>query len=403
MLSEKILFALNNVDDSFLEEARALLDRPAATQHAINKRTIHVFLIAAVIALLLAACAIGYSIHQRRQQELHTIYGVEEKHVDAWVDYDLSATENTVANEPALTLLSTYNDGVFFTVYVNASPIEDDEAVTTVDMEPLEDDWVHWLDYRFTVEGHEVTLDASPAWNGEGEYGPEDLINDELVNVNGKLIQNVTKEARHREIKKRCYDPVSKTMTFQCPILLKFIDTDEPTTLELGLWDHWQRSEKLAENDYDIESRNELRRSFGTVTFDLTPPSFCTVSFDNSPIFTNEERGKTGRVLGVDISATKIIWHLTHEEQDDKNFEVSLSWNACIDHLLQSATLNFADGTSISCGGVLAMSNENGELQAVSSHNTESDGKSVIDIHELVSVTVAGETFPLPPITDSQN
>ena len=44
MLSEKIIFALNNVDNSFLEEARELLDRPAATQHAVNKRTIHVFL-----------------------------------------------------------------------------------------------------------------------------------------------------------------------------------------------------------------------------------------------------------------------------------------------------------------------------------------------------------------------
>ena len=70
MLSEKIVFALNNVDDSYLEEAEDLLDNPAATQHTINKRTLHVLLIAAVLAALLTACAVGYSIHQRRQQEL---------------------------------------------------------------------------------------------------------------------------------------------------------------------------------------------------------------------------------------------------------------------------------------------------------------------------------------------
>ena len=50
MLSEKIIFALNNVDDSFLEEAKELLDRPPATQHALNKRTLRVILIAAVLA-----------------------------------------------------------------------------------------------------------------------------------------------------------------------------------------------------------------------------------------------------------------------------------------------------------------------------------------------------------------
>ena len=50
MLSEKIIFALNNVDDSYLEEAEDLLDNPAATQHTINKRTIQVILIAAALA-----------------------------------------------------------------------------------------------------------------------------------------------------------------------------------------------------------------------------------------------------------------------------------------------------------------------------------------------------------------
>lgn len=141
-----------------------------------------------------------------------------------------------------------------------------------------------------------------------------------------------------------------------------------------------------------------MRRSFGTVTFELAPPQFRSVRFDNPPVITNEERGKTGQVLGADISATQIIWHLTYEEQDDESFEVSHSWGTCIDRLLRSATLNFADGTSISCGGIVAMSAVNGEMQAVSYHPTEQDGKSVIDVHELVSVRIADKTFSLPPI-----
>ena len=61
MLSEKIIFALNNVDDLYLEEAEELLDKPIASRHAFNKRTLHVLLIAAVLAALLTACAVGYS------------------------------------------------------------------------------------------------------------------------------------------------------------------------------------------------------------------------------------------------------------------------------------------------------------------------------------------------------
>ena len=57
MLSEKVLFALNNVEDSFLEEARMLMDGPAAVQQSGRKRTVRVFLIAAILAALMGASA----------------------------------------------------------------------------------------------------------------------------------------------------------------------------------------------------------------------------------------------------------------------------------------------------------------------------------------------------------
>jgi hypothetical protein len=204
-------------------------------------------------------------------------------------------------------------------------------------------------------------------------------------------------------MKKKCYDPATKTMSLACSILLDWLDPDKPVSIELVLWDHWQKSTRYSPNNYDIEARDELRRSLGTVTFDLTSPQFCTVHFDDPPSFTNEERGKMGRVLGVDISATQIIWHLTHEEQEDERFEVSLSWINCIDRVLQGATLNFADGTSLPCGGSVAAPTVDGEIEVVSYHTMDGVGQSVIDVHELVSITVAGKTYPLPPIVDSQN
>ena len=107
MLSEKVLFALNNVDDSFLEEAWELLERSAPTQHALNKRTLRVILIAAVLAALLAACGIGYSIHQRRQQELRENLKIEENNVTSYKEYE----SQPQSDASGVTLLSTVNDG----------------------------------------------------------------------------------------------------------------------------------------------------------------------------------------------------------------------------------------------------------------------------------------------------
>ena len=400
-----LLLAVGEIrEDKVLDTIRALhlLDNQPQQLHK-NRKMWRIVLIAAIIAALLTACAVGYSIHQRRQQELRAAHEVEAKHVDAWVDYEVPGFAAAVPTEPTLTLLSTYNDGVFCWAFVNVSPVEDEEAVTSVDQEALENGWVHWLSYHFTLEGDESLYFAHPVWNGKGEYGPEDLISDELVNADGRLIPRVTREAQHREVKKQCYDPASKTMTLKCAILLEWVDPDKPITLELSLWDHRQHSEKHAVNDYDIQTQDELRRSFGAVTFNIPAPQFCTIRFDNPPVFANDERGKTGRVLGADISATQIVWHLTHEEQEDESFEASLSWGKCIDELLLGATLNFVDGTSLNCGRVVASPLVNGELEAVSYHTAEGIGQTVIDVHDLVSVTVAGKTFPVPPVVDSQN
>ena len=372
-------------------------------QQKKNRKMWRIVLIAAIIAALLAACAVGYSIHQRRQQELRAEHEVEAKHVDAWVDYDVPGAGVAVPTEPTLTLLSTYNDGVFCTVYLNASPIEPDEVVTLIEQETLSDGWCYWQEYRFSIQGGAYEYRAHPFWTGELEYEPEDYLDVEPVYIDGVLHPSVTHEAQIRAMKEKCYDPATKTMSLACSILLDWIDPDKPVSIELVLWDHWQKSTRYFPNNYDIEARDELRRSLGTVTFDLPSPQFCTVNFDDPPIFTNEERGKMGRILGVDISATQIIWHLTHEEQEDERFEVSLSWINCIDRVLQEATLNFADGTRLPCGGSVAAPTVDGEIEVVSYHAMDGVGQSVIDVHELVSITIAGKTYPLPPIVDSQN
>ena len=64
MLSEKVIFALNTVNDAFLEETREMLDRSVPDRRPVMRRIIRTFLIAAVLAALMAATAYAIvSIH----------------------------------------------------------------------------------------------------------------------------------------------------------------------------------------------------------------------------------------------------------------------------------------------------------------------------------------------------
>lgn len=402
--SMTLLRAMGGIGEAHLSDTSAALGltEGRAARRSGSARLWRTVLIAAVLAALLTACAVGISIHQRRQRELRERYEVEEKNVGAWVDHDVPQGGAAASGEPEITLLSQYNDGVFCTVFVNVSPVDESEIVTPFMQETLEDGWSHRLEYRFSLGGDAPDGYAAFVWDYGGEYGPEDMVSGETVYVDGKPRPDVTQEARLREMKKQCYDPATKTLTLSCPIPLANIGRSGQVTLELALWDVYQRGTGL-----DIDAC-ELRRSFGTVSFEPAAKEFRTVRFDEPPEFFNEERGKYGRVLGVDISASKIIWHIVHEEQsamDDggksgEGYEAALSWSGCVDRLLRSAVLGFDDGTSLPCGGALAYGTVNGELEFTSHHTAEGQGEITIDIHKLSSVTIAGQTFELPAVAD---
>lgn len=406
--SMTLLRAMGGIGEAHLSDTAAALGltEGRAARGSGSARLWRTVLIAAVLAALLTACAVGISIHQRRQWELRERYEVEEKNVGAWVDNDVPQGGAAASGEPEITLLSQYNDGVFCTVFVNVSPVEESEIVTPLMQETFEDGWSHRLEYRSSLGGDAPDGYAAFVWDYGGEYGPEDMVSGETVYVDGKPRPDVTQEARLREMKKQCYDPATKTLTLSCPIPLANIGRSGQVTLELALWDVYQRG-----TGFDIDAcelRSELRRSFGTVSFEPAAKEFRTVRFDEPPEFFNEERGKYGRVLGVDISASKIIWHIVHEEQaamDDggkrgEGYETALSWSGCVDRLLRSAVLGFGDGTSLPCGGALAYGTVNGELEFTSHHTAEGQGEITIDIHKLSSVTIAGQTFELPAVAD---
>ena len=134
MLSEKVLFALNNTDDSFLEETRELLGRSAVSQKPAKRRIVRTILIAAVLAALMAVTAYAIvSIHQRRQQELRENLKIEENHVAGYQEFEeISRPEGTAAEpnekDASVQLISTFRNGRFADVYFSISPITREEA-----------------------------------------------------------------------------------------------------------------------------------------------------------------------------------------------------------------------------------------------------------------------------------
>ena len=113
MLSEKVLFALNNTDDSFLEEAWELLGGAVISQKPATRKIIRTILIAAILMALMAATAYAIaSIHQQRQQELREQFKPAENNLTTYIEYS-----NPEEASDAITLLSAYNNGDVQTIY----------------------------------------------------------------------------------------------------------------------------------------------------------------------------------------------------------------------------------------------------------------------------------------------
>ena len=203
MLSEKVLFALNNVNDASLEQARRLLDRSVVSQRQAGRKIIRTFLIAAILAALMAATAYAIvSIHQKRQEELREKYKPAENHLTTYVEY--SAPEET---SDTITLLSAYNNGEVQTVYMNVKPVEQEEVRSIFMQDQQEDGRLYHLSYQFAIDDGEM--------NGWAEFlypfEPE-----------------------------RNYDPDSKTLSLS----LSFRPTDYPDqdrfSIHLCSFDNWQ-------------------------------------------------------------------------------------------------------------------------------------------------------------------
>lgn len=359
MLSEKIIFALNNVDDLYLEEAEELLDKPIASRHAFNKRTLHVLLIAAVLAALLTACAVGYSIHQRRQQELRESLKIEENHVAGYQEFEKAPTpeETTVESEgktPSVQLISTFRNGRFADVYFSIAPITREEAWDAIGWEQKNAIYVIASNFRELDDAYREIEKTEKDLYGRYPVLPP-IQEDEYLR---------THETRE-ELLEKYYDADTQSLMLKTAFLLSSdtIDWNKPVYMNVKIIELASLAMSMDETIEEYWARYDpvCVRDYGTVPVTISSTEFLVADFSGKSIVVKApSTDKVLNVLGVKIYASEVEWHVTHEDVDliynlptdddeafRRGYEQLLEWLAVYDQALDSSALIMEDGTQI--------------------------------------------------------
>ena len=108
----------NTIKEMTMKKIRNENTQPRRKGH---KKLFTVALAATLVFALSITAFAAYSIHLQRQEALRNALQIKQNNVTGYVEYDESDTEG-------VTLLSAIHDGEFQRVYVNVSPVTEEEA-----------------------------------------------------------------------------------------------------------------------------------------------------------------------------------------------------------------------------------------------------------------------------------
>ena len=283
MLNEfALLQAMEGIGAKPVREAGALLGYTGQKARKGRRKLWRTLLLAAVIASLLGvtAYAVGYSIHQQRQQELRQRMQIDEHQVENYMEYPVPS-EKAETDQTTVTLLSSIADEEFVNFYFNISPIEKD-AVLTDEGE---------IDYT-AMERFSCTFDGRT----------------------GSCVLPL------REKGSPAYDEASKTLTCKSSFLLAELERENAGfPLEVTV---------VRSVGGDGVRTFDYLEKLGHFTIEEGPALQSRICLFDTPVdFTCEELGKTGRVLGVELHPSSMTWLLEHEDADRFYYDLS-HWQA---------------------------------------------------------------------------
>ena len=306
-----------------------------------SRRWGRTLLIAAIISLIfaLSAFAIGYSIHRQRQQELREKYHVDQTGTDSYVEYPLPEDGDEAAGDGVedirVTPLSAVSYANTVDIYFNISPI----------------------DFRYVIPDEEC---IELSWDGEHWVYAEPVYSD--LAPSGISYADITQEHV-------LYDAQTRTATMHCYIHPSRFWESGDAELTVRLFPDDVLIGRFTVEAPELETRLCL--------FD-TPLEFSPEGYDG-----------TGRVLGIELSATGVWFLVEMEDFSLMDRDENTAWIRAADQVTRG-TLHMADGSDFSAPGCDSIQKyENGIAYFYC------NWQDTIDIHAVTAITIGHTSLQL--------
>ena len=404
MLSEKVIFALNNVEDSFVEETWELLNSSNPAQRPVKSRIIRTFLLAAILLALMAATAYAIvSIHQKRQQELRENLQIEENHVAGYQEFEEVSTPEETATEQnekdaSVQLISTFRNGRFADVYFSISPITREEAWDAIGWEQK--------NAIYVIASNSRELDDAYRKIGKGTekdlYGRYPVL--PPIQEDEYLRTHETRE----ELLEKYYDADTQSLMLKTEFLISSdpIDWNKPVYMNVKIIELASLASSFDEPIEEYWARYDpvCVRDYGTIPVTISATEYLVADFSGKDIFIKvPSTDKALHVLGVNIYASEVEWQVTHEgvdliynlpRDDDEAFrrgyEQLLEWLAVYDQVLDGSALIMEDGTQIKLSPSESTPYEKGVVTLYSQLD------STIDLRKVKAIRIIDQEVSIP-------
>ncbi len=288
----------------------------------LNKKRMITFALAAVLMLALGITAYAaWSIHAARQQELKADLKIEENNATGYVEYDVPSEQ-----ESGLVLLSAVNDGQEERVYVNISPVSEEEA----------SGFPNQTEFWWSIQDTEIGGFAAPQLPAGESLSGADAI--------------------RKAVMENAYVRDSRTMTLQC-----YLDVSR---IKKALEDSDSGSFPLL---VQMRVGEDVLRTFGPVSFALTEEQSRYFDFGHA-VYHDEALDKDIEIVGLELTPFSAVWKVSYEGAadfhkpgaDQKAYE---AWSILEDKVCMDSQLFFSDGTSFSTYGALSSPYEDGVVK----------------------------------------
>ena len=320
--------ALTDIDDTWLTMVDQTVKEIAMSKKYISAgRLIRTILIAAVITVLLSVTVYAVStIHSARQQQLRDDLQMEINKTESYVEYITSDRPDEGG-----VLLSAINDGEFQKIYLDVSPVTEEEIAKF----PGE------ADFGWRIDGTDLSGMAFPRLHPDR-------------NVSGK-------EAIRAAVREDAYDPETSTLTLECYLDNMYIDR---------LLEETGSSDMLLHILY--RSGGE-ERDLGTVFFTPTEQEKRFFDFHNR-VYKDPVSGRELILVGLELSPTGAVWQFNHAGAEDLRAAVYTdpaavdelnAWGNLEDEITQNAEIVFEDGSTMVTGGAVATPYKNGVVNNI--------------------------------------